>query len=99
MRRSGLGVRPASSGRQPSPTAYVAGSPVGFQIERDVIPEPVPVTSDGQIQVVTSFQHRGATTPANRWVAVGLLYHPNGDAADTRNAQLLLVGPLPSDLY
>jgi hypothetical protein len=80
---------------------YTAGTPATVVRSRDAMPEYVPVTSDGGINVVTSFQHRGGAATSSggdRWVAIGVFYNANGDPGDERNAQLVMVSPLPSDL-
>lgn len=67
----------------------------------DALPEPMPVTADGGINVVTSFQHRGGASTSmggDRWVAMAVFYNPDGNLSNQRGAQLVLVSPLPTNL-
>lgn len=76
-------------------------SPTSYLRSVDALPEPMPVTSDGGINVVTSFQHRGGASTSmggDRWVAMAVFFNPDGDLGNQRNAQLVLVSPLPTNL-
>jgi hypothetical protein len=94
-------VRLNGQGFQPNgmysvlPLLSYRGGPGGFTRSGDALPEPMPALADGRVQLLTSFQRRGTERD---WIGLGVFFHPNGDAADARTAQLVLFAPFPDDL-
>lgn len=75
--------------------SHRSGTPGAYTRSGDALAEPMPALADGRVQLLTSFQRRGTE---RAWIGLGVLFHPNGDAADARTAQLVLFAPFPTDL-
>jgi hypothetical protein len=74
-------------------TAYQSAT--SYRRTNDALPQALPVTADGRVDLLTTFQYQGLARP---WVAVGVFQHANGDPTDTASARLVSVAQLPSDL-
>ena len=74
--------------------AFREGDPASAVRSDDTLPEVMPALSDGRVVLLTTFQTRGTDRP---WIGFGVFHHPNGDANDERNAQLVLFGPMPTE--
>ena len=91
---TGQGFTPGGAYAVQPLTAYAAGVPPTVARADDGLPEAVPVRQDGSVQLITTFQTRGAD---RRWVGFGVFLHPNGDIGDESSGQLVLFAPLDAD--
>jgi hypothetical protein len=95
VRLSGQGFQPNGMYSVQPLVGYRSGAPGGYTRSGDALPEPMPALADGRVQLLTSFQRRGTE---RAWTGLGVFFHPNGDAADARTAQLVLFAPFPDNL-
>lgn len=95
LRLNGKGFQPGGIYSVQPLLAYRGGSPATFTRSDDAPPAPMPALSDGRVELLTTFQRRGAE---RAWVGMGVFFHPDHDVTDAREAQLVLFAPLPGDL-